>query len=106
MDIQHVSFPSDRTDAEGDDLVIIVDNETVIKVRNYATGEYQWQVSTTRPQNTAHPEYDPQATIEEHIGKAAGTDGYFNEGQSFGVLATWWEPKTWAHAVMNVINNQ
>ena len=98
MDIQHVSTPSLNPNAEGDDLTILVDNETAIRIQNYGTGAYRWRVDSTG--------YDPKATLVENIGEPKGEDGFWTAAESFGVLATWWEPKTWAHVVMNVLNNQ
>lgn len=107
MDIQHVIVPSERPDAEADDLIILIDNQTVIRVRDFGTGEYTWTVDTGQ---RGEEGYDPHATIAEvlHLDpRDPPIDGrYWTAAQTFGVLATWWEPKTWAHAVMNVINNQ
>ena len=71
-------------------------------MRNYGTGEYLWKVHAN---SKTQDNYNPNGTIEDIIGKPEDGE-WFTAAQSFGTLATWWEPKTWAHAVMNVINNQ
>lgn len=100
MDIQFIVVPPVDQMADGQDLTIMVDNETVIRVRGYATEKYQWRVDSS---DKTSPEYDPMGTIQDIIGNAE--DGWFTPEQTFGKLATYWDERTFAHAVMDTIRN-
>lgn len=104
MDIQFMVVPAVDPMADGKELTIMVDNETVIRVRGYGTELYEWRVDAMGGEG-----YDPMATMEEVIGKpmnAVMGPGWYNAAQSFGKLATWWNERTFTHAVMDIINNQ
>lgn len=86
-------------------MLAIVDGEVLVDVKNFGTGEYRWRAISqgTEPQHTS------QAQIDEVMDQIMGpkdTDGYYAAIGSFGTGACWWEEKTFAHAVWDIINNQ
>lgn len=82
-----------------------VQNKVAIEVEGFGCGEYRWMAvaQLTGPENVS------QAQIDEALNPNMGekdADGFFSAPASFGQGATWWEPKTFAHAVWDIINNQ
>src|SRR5258706_116006 len=102
MDIQFIAVPAIDPMADGRELTIMVDNRVVIRVQGYGTDLYKWRVDPMGPDGS-----DPMDTMEELIGPSESVEtGWFNAAQSFGKLATWWDERTFAHAIVDVLHNQ
>ena len=98
----------DTGDLQTDKTLVQVDDETMITVIGFGTGEYKWKVHNCGQGNK---EYDPKATIMDspspfsHEYEGVG-DGFLPGNETLGPALVWAEPITFAHVVMDLINNQ
>jgi len=100
MKVVYLTVPGAATDA-ANTLIIQVDELYTITVRNYGTCEYAWKIQG--------PDDDAQLyqlTHEEFLSEATPDAGGFYPGSLLGKVLIWAEPITFAHTVMDLINNQ
>ena len=78
---------------------ILVDGELLIEVTGYGTFEGTIKVCN----NALNPTYDPVDTMVKVFGEMP-PDGWHMD--TVGLCLVWAEPITFAHAIMDVLNNQ
>lgn len=96
MAIQHMTYPDIDPAYEGQHCIINVDADTLIFVEHFGTGLYSVRIWEKTPSGA-------NSIFHEQFGIPNESCTWPNV---FGVGATWWEPLTFAHAVMDIINNQ
>lgn len=82
-----------------------IEDEIVVEVQGFGTGEYRWKVHVQRLQ--ANNTYDQQATeraLDGLFAEHKDAEGYYGPG-ALGPGAVYFEPKTFTHAVFDVIRN-
>jgi hypothetical protein len=96
MKISYIEMPA--ADRANRDLVVSVDDDTFIHVRGFGSAGLTWTVSSYT--------YDPMLTLREfaHSEDRDGIEAFTIE-HFFGIAAVFWEPLTFTHAVMDILNN-
>lgn len=88
-------------DTAVDTTLLNIDDETLITVKGFGTGEYRWTVTNCGVDKS----YDPAAILRGPF--PTFDDSNFWEGiTTLGLALVWAEPITFAHVVMDLINNQ
>jgi len=101
MNIQILEIETE--DRETGITQLFVDTETLITVMGFGTGIYRWKVENAKIRS--NPGYDPVATLKEVIGEL-GEDGMWEGTSTLGHALVWANPITFAHVVMDLIDNQ
>ena len=119
MHVDVMDIPADQNEgsSDGRKMLLKVDNETLITVLGFGTGEYRWKVEYCGRDPAG---YDPMGLlpwqkkeVESFMGEAVPVpcpsvfDGDWLIGEAtLGLGLVWIEPLTFAHVVMDLINNQ
>jgi len=104
MKVNIMELPGTKTGAT-DTLLLQVDNETLITVKDFGTIDYSWKVENCNPRN--NEDYRPMELLEDIPGFIPSKhDGFILGIGSLGTAMVWVEPLTFAHIVMDLINNQ
>ena len=88
----------------GDNVLLHVDNKTLIDVKDFGNSLYRFHVYSTDKDNR---DYNPEAMIIDSL--APKEKNYTEEAgfiHLFGCAGIYFEPITFAHAVMDLINNR
>ena len=93
---------ADTTDQEKDQTLLLVDGKTLIMVEAFGSSLYRWKVQNN---NGRLADYDPIAILKEVCGEP-GEDGMWEGTPTLGHALVWANPITFAHVVMDLINNQ
>lgn len=92
----------DETSPDGKKTLLQVDDETLITVLGLGSGDFRWKVENC---NSSNESYVPMDILPRHFNDVSG-DGYLDGCKSLGSALIWAEPITFAHVVMDLINNQ
>jgi hypothetical protein len=101
MKVNVMTVPSPDANTENALTLIQVDELYTIMVKGFGQGDYRWKI--------VGPEDDAslyQLMHEEYLSvESPDTEGFYS-GEILGKALIWAEPITFAHVVMDLINNQ
>ncbi len=99
MEIQVIPVQDETAEQTGTKTLILVDKETLVEVRDFGTGHYNWRVTNVG----RNLDYKPEQTLKDFYSPHTG---WIEAEGSFGPGGVWLGEKTFAHAVMDLIQNQ
>lgn len=85
-------------------MLLMVDEETLITVENFGREEYRWKAENAACADEGLKQYHARKMCEQSFRTLQEGDTW--EGKStLGLGLVWAEPYTFAHVVMDCINN-
>ena len=89
---------------ESTTVLLMVEEETLITVESYGTTFYRWKVQNAKEKT--NQEYNAMLSIAGVFTEAPDADGFYSGMNTLGTAMVWANPVTFAHVVMDLINNQ
>lgn len=103
MKVETMEVPGDASGMANSLTYLKVDEWLLITVQGFGTGEYRWKVQQTQPRIGW---LDVGEILADSIFKRPTDDGWYTADATFGQAAVWYSHLTFAHAMMDFINNQ
>ena len=98
MKVNVMKVPSPDANSENELTLMQVDELYTIMVKGFGYGDYRWKV-------IAPPECHGWAAFVRDHAEPLDAQGFYGP-EWLGLSLTWAEPLTFAHVVMDLINNQ
>jgi len=97
---------NETSDMENNTTLMQVDNETLITVKGFGCGCYAWKVSNCA--GGSNPDYDPMGILPWQLTDYEDPEnkGFLIGSTTIGAGAVWAEELTFAHLVVDILNNQ
>ena len=90
---------------ESSTVLLMVEEETLITVENYGTADFRWKVQNAK-ENANQEWIAAMLSIAGIFTEAPDGEGFYNGMNTLGTAMVWANPVTFAHVVMDLINNQ